>query len=84
MNLSNVSALSISIPLEFVEEKVREIQNLHFHIYSMEPIAGERVRIAAKLIDKDDPSQTFEEIDIDELNQKIRVLKNSKKDPYVW
>lgn len=84
MNLSNVSALSISIPLENVEEKIKEIQSLNFYIYSIEPTTDDKIRIAASLIIEGDRKQKFDEVDLEELKQKIRVFKNSKKNPYVW
>lgn len=86
MNLSNVSALAISVPIENLPEKIREIQALHFSIETIEMAIDDRIRIVAKLIPSDKPVQSYDEIDplLQDLMRSLQIKRSSKKDPYVW
>ncbi len=77
--------MAISVPMEYVVEKIKAMQALRFYVQSLEPTIDEKVRIVAKLLDPDEPLQKLDSVDMEELKQKIRVLKDSrKKTPYVW
>lgn len=86
MNLSNVSALAISIPIEVLPEKIVEIQNLRFAITSVEPTINDRIQIVAKLLQPEDSAQTVDELQplLDELMKTLHRQRTVKKDPYVW
>jgi hypothetical protein len=86
MNLSNISALAISIPIENLPEKIVEIQTLRFAITSVEPDLNDRIRIVAKLIQASDPIQSVEELQplLDELMKNLQLKRSEKRNPYVW
>lgn len=86
MNLANVSALAISIPMEVLPEKIVEIQNLRFAITSVEPTLHDRIQIVAKLIQPEDDIQTVDELQplLDELMKTLHRNRSEKRDPYVW
>lgn len=86
MNLSNVSALAISVNLDHLPEKINEIQSLRFAIEAIHPTLEHGVRIIARLIKEGDPKQTYEEIDplLELFMKQMNDMRDGKKNPYVW
>lgn len=86
MNLSNVSAMSISVPIEFLPEKIKDIQSLNFEIERLDPTIDDRIRIVAKLLSEGKPIQNSEQIDmlLQDLMLRIQAKRDLRKDPYVW
>lgn len=86
MNLSNISAMAISIPLEHLPEKINEIQALRFEIEAIHPTLENGVRIIARLLKEDQPNQTFAQVDglINLFMEQMHKLRDGKKNPYAW
>lgn len=82
--MSNISAIAVSVPFENVAEKIKDIQSLRFYVESVEPTCNEKVKIVAKILQPEEDLQRFDAIDLEELKQKLRVLKESRRQPYVW
>ena len=88
MNLNNVSAIALSVSPEHMVEKVSEVQALRFYVQRLEMTPDSKVKIIAKLLEPSEPMQRLEEVDFEDLRQRIRVFEDSKKnrrlDPYCW
>lgn len=82
MNLSNVSAFSINVPLEFLADKIVEIQDLRFSITAIETTVDNRIRIVAKLLKITEPPQTYNQIEpiIDEFMRKMNERRSNRNE----
>lgn len=86
MNISNVSALAISVPLENLPEKINEIQSLRFAIEAIHPTLDKGVRIVARLIKEGEDKQTYKQVEplLELFMQQMNQMRDGKKVPYVW
>lgn len=86
MNLSNISAITIGVPIENLPEKIADIQAVKFAIESLQPTAEGLVMIRARLIKDGDPKQTISEVQklIDDFMLQMQQARDAKRNPYVW
>lgn len=86
MNLSNISAITIGVPIENLPEKIADIQAVKFAVESLQPTAEGLVMIRARLIKEGDPKQSIGEVQklMDDFMRHMQQARDVKKDPYVW
>lgn len=86
MNLTNISALSLQTTIEFLPEKMAQIQELRFKIDRLEITLDNRIKIVASLLKDDQPLQGHGEVSplLESLMHKMNEARRTKKDPYCW
>jgi hypothetical protein len=86
MNLTNVSALSINTTIEFLPEKMAQIQEMRFKIDALNITLDNRIQIVASLLRDNESKQGHSEVSplLENLMEKMNELRGKKKDAYCW
>jgi hypothetical protein len=86
MNLSNVSAISVCTSIEFLPEKIAQIQEQRFKIDRIEITIDNRIQIVANLLKENESKQGHGEVSplLQDLMTKMNERRRTKTDPYCW